>query len=113
MHSFIHTYTHTHNWLYMEGNGTRRVSHLCDIGGWGQACFPRDSSGFGKVLGRLVVVGVCVQLSKFKHLCMAVRGSAVELEPISDGRSTGPRMQIMQRPNIARHEWGCSLDVLC
>ncbi len=29
---------------------------------------------------------------------MAVRGSAVELEPISDGRSTGPKMQIMQRP---------------
>ena len=29
---------------------------------------------------------------------MAVRGSAVELgvEPISDGRSTGPKMQIMQ-----------------
>lgn len=61
--------------------------------------FLRDSQGSVSFLVCLVVVG----LASSKHLCMAVRGSAVELEQISDGRSTGPTMQIMQRPNIARH----------
>ena len=96
-HICVHTYIHNTHYVELC---TRQVSRSCDIwGGLAPSKFPPRQQA-----------GVAVR-SLLGCSSMAVRGSAVELgvEPISDGRSTGPKMQIMQtarhrKPRVGLHE---------
>ena len=88
-HVCVHTYT------------LRRVVHQTFMRYWGgvaPSMFPPRDNRQGFAVSFLT--GEWCARVGCSSSSMAVRGSAVELEPISDGRSTGTKMQIMQ---TARH----------